>query len=1580
MTPARLIGELKALGVSLWREDGKLRYRAPAGALTPELLERLRSQREAIVAFLEEAARAQGARTQAGGAIEAANVPAVPLSFAQERLWFLHRLEDEPGAAGAAYNVCSALRMRGLLDEPALARALDELVRRHAILRTRFLESDEGAMQVAEERGARLEVADFGDRAAGEAHARAFIEAEAARAFDFERAPPVRFILARIAPREHILAAILHHLVTDGWSMGVVMRELSALYAAFAQGLPSPLAPPALQYADFAAHQRRTLTAEALAPSIGHWRARMAGAPAAIDLPLDHPRPSQQSYRGALARFEVDAATARGLRQRARECNASLFMVLVAAWAALLARYCGQPEVVLGTPVANRSSPEQEALVGVLSNYIPLRVDLAGDPSVAELVGRVRAMTLEAYAHQHVPFEKLVDALVAERSLGVPPLFQAAIVLQNLPQAPRVLAGLEVEALPIDRPTAKLDLTLLVEEREGALAAELEYCTDLFEPATAQRMARHFARMLEAFAGDARARLSGLDLLTPAERERLLHDWSGERGLRPERGLVHERFHEQAARTPGRLALAAGEERLTYAALSARVARLARHLATLGVAPEERIGVFLPRSCDLVTTLLAVLEAGGAYVPLDPGHPRERLASIVADAGVRVLVTTSALRGIAPAVAQVVCLDGDAKAIERHEAAPPARAAGANPLAYVIYTSGSTGRPKGVMVEHGSVLSLVRALQDAVYARHEGAIDVALVAATVFDASVQQIFGALLSGHALHVVDDDSRRSGERLLRLFDAHGIVLSDGTPSLLALLLDAGLGAREGSRLAQLLIGGEALPARLIERLHQQDRGGRIAVTNVYGPTECGVDVTFRTVLAGETLPAAHVPIGRPLSNARLRLLDARGEPVPEGMRGEIFVGGPCLARGYLGQAAMTARAYRCDPFAPGERLYASGDLGRWNAAGEIEFLGRGDDQVKVRGYRVELAEVRAAMLQHPGVRDAAVTVDAGGAARLIAYVVCGEPAPTVAALRDHLAALLPAYMVPSDFRVLERLPLNASGKVDRARLPRDGVAEMQQGVEYQAPREPREEALAAAWSRVLGRERVGASDHFFALGGDSIKALQVVAKLRQAGWRLELRELFLHPTLAALAAKLAPLAIQAPAVATAGPVALAPVQAAFLEDHAGPRHHFHQALLLAHRDPVDVAALDGALAALHAHHDALRLRFVQDEHGWTQACAPTGGAPATQVVDLSSAADAWQWLRAHATSLMAATDLARGPLFIAMLYRLPEGERVLLAAHHLVVDGVSWRILLEDLAAACAGQALEPVTDSYARWTGELQELAAKLPAHEREYWERIDATTATLVPVDAPHCPALQRHRGEARVALAPQLTAKLLTSAHQAYGTRMDDLLLTALARALASWAGEGPWRVLLESHGREPLREGADASRTVGWFTARYPVLLDLAGHADPGAQIRATKQMLRQVPHGGSTYEALRQATAGPRAPLPQVAFNYLGQLGRDLQAQGWRWMDEEPGEAIAPEARLAHELEIVGFVVEERLQLAIAYAQGRIAPERIARLVAALERELVLVIEHACAQGGPELTPSDIDYDGFDAQALDAFVKSL
>ncbi|HEX2191159.1 MAG TPA: amino acid adenylation domain-containing protein, partial [Longimicrobiaceae bacterium] len=900
-----------------------------------------------------------------------------PLSFAQQRLWLVDRLE--PGSA--AYNMPFAVRLRGPLDARALRRSLAEVARRHEVLRTVFAEHGGEPVQVVRPAAAvALPLVDLRTlpEARREATAGGLAGAEALRPFDLERGPLLRSTLLRLAEEEHVLLFTLHHVAGDGWSLDVLVREVSALYAAYAAGEEPSLPELPVQYADYAVWQRERMTESALERHLEYWRERLAGAPPLLEVPTDHARAAGQSARAGSRRFTLGAETTRALRALSRREGATLFMTLLAGWQALLGRYAGQEDVVVGTPVAGRTHAELEGLIGFFVNMLALRGELRGDPTGRELLGRVREAALGAYAHQELPFERLVEELGIERSLTHAPLFQATFSLE--PEGgdggPR-LGGLALEPFAAGAGIARFDLELTVWEGDEGLRGALVYRDALFEEATAGRMAEHLAVLLEALAADPGRRLSAASLLRDGERARI-EGWNAPPTGIPRR-TVHELFAEQAARAPGAVAVVSGGDALTYAGLQERAARLARHLAGLGVGPEDRVGLCLERGPEVVVAMLAVLQAGAAYVPLDPAHPAERLAYVAADAAVVMVVTRSEL---ADRLSRVdvprVLLDRDAEAIGRAPALAPEVDPHPRGLAYVIYTSGSTGRPKGVMVEHRSIVRLVK---ETDYVRLDLGDAVAQVSNPAFDAATFEIWGPLLNGGTLVVIARDVSLSPREFAAELRERGVTTLFLTTALFNQVARSEPGAF--ATLREVLFGGEAVDPESVRRVLE---AGPERLLHVYGPTETTTYASWHAVERVE--PGRTVPIGRGLANTSLHVLDGRMEPVPVGVAGELYVGGCGVARGYLGRPEPTAERFVPDPFrGAGERLYRTGDRVRWNARGEVEFLGRMDAQVKIRGYRIEPGEIEAALLERAGVREAVVVVreDAAGQARLVGYVV-------------------------------------------------------------------------------------------------------------------------------------------------------------------------------------------------------------------------------------------------------------------------------------------------------------------------------------------------------------------------------------------------------------------------------------------------------------------------------------------------------------------------------------------------------------------------------------------------------------------
>jgi amino acid adenylation domain-containing protein len=1024
-----------------------------------------------------------------------------PLSFGQQRLWFLDRLE--PGSA--AYNIPCAFRMTGPLDLAGFERAVNAITERHEVLRTSFHTVEGQPLQVISPRPSvvvrRLDLSALPE-AEREAEASRLATEEAARPFDLARGPLLRVSLLRLGCEEYVALCTMHHIISDGWSSGLLMKELSALYRPGGDEAPALPEPP-IQYADYARWERDWFEGGGADAQLNYWRRKLAGTPALLELPTDRPRPPVQSRRGARHLFELPAGLGESLSALGRREGATLFMTVLAAFQALLHKYGGQDDLVVGTPVACRGRRETEGLIGFFVNTVVVRADLSGDPTFAELLRRVRSVALEAYAHQQLPFDKLVQELVARRDLSHAPLFQVLFDLQGAPAEEFSLPGLRLSTFEFEQDTTKFDLALSMLQHRGGVNCSVQFNTDIFDAATVERMFRHFQNLLRTVAARPGLRLSEIELLSEEERRALLSDSNQTACDYPAHLRAHELFERWASETPTAAALSFDGREMSYAELDAKAARLARRLAASGVGPDVPVVLYLERSFEMVVGLLGTLKAGGAYVPLDPAYvSRERLAFVLEDTSAPVLLTERRLTDSLPAHgARVLCLDAD----DEEEPEPledVKRAVGPSNLAYVIYTSGSTGRPKGVMVEHGGLANLV-----AYHGRDFGVVPgnrVLQFASQSFDASVWEVFMTLGNGATLCLAQPERMVGGRELAALLVEERITVATLPPSVLSLMPDEGL-----ERLRLLFSAGEACPPEVAARWSR----GR-DFYNAYGPTETTVCATAHRCDGDERVP----PIGRPVANAQLYVLDSRLRPVPVGVAGELYVGGAGIARGYLKRPDLTAEKFIPDPFSsqPGARLYRTGDQGRHVTGGAVEYLGRADHQVKVRGFRVELGEIEAALNRHEAVRESAVVLreDAPGDKRLVAYVAT-EGGAAVTGLREFAAERLPAYMVPSAVVALEELPHTASGKVDRKRLPAP-EASRPDTKPYQAPGTRLEELLANIWAEALGLDHVGIDDNFFDLGGHSLLAVKVQEMVSKAlAVEFPLIRLFQHPNVRSLA---------------------------------------------------------------------------------------------------------------------------------------------------------------------------------------------------------------------------------------------------------------------------------------------------------------------------------------------------------------------------------------------------------------------------------------------------------------------------------
>lgn len=1028
-----------------------------------------------------------------------------PLSFAQQRMWLLDQIEVTPWA----YNVVIARRLRGAIDVDVLQRALDELLVRHAVLRTTYPVVDGAPVQRIGRPGRfPLTSVDLRARPEQDAELRRRAGTEVRRSFDLEHGPVIRGLHVRLGSDDHAIVLTMHHIATDAWSEAVLLRELGVLYAAFTAGEPSPLAPLPLDYADVTLWQRERMTGDHLGAQLAYWREQLAELPPSLELAADHARPSERSGRGGTIPIEVSQELTTALRAVTRTGRATMFMTLLAAYQALLARYSGQDDVAVGTAIASRSQVEMEGIVGFFANTLVLRTDLSGDPTFLELIARVREVALGAYRHQDLPFERLVKELRPERTLRYTPLFQHMFVFQNAPAAELVLGGVHAEILLLDQQSAMFDLTLTLSESDDRLVGTLEYSTDLFEHATAVRIATDFQRLLACVADAPDAPVGAVDLLSEADRDRQLAEWNDTATDFPIQA-IHEIFEHVAADHPDAIAVSEHGASVTYRDLDRRADEIAGRLRRLGVGREARVGICLPRSTDAIVAMLGTLKANGAYVPLDPEYPRIRLDFMIEDARIDVVITTSSLRDRLVGVpANVVCMDELEDVLEQPRGRRLTGRAGPESLAAILYTSGSTGVPKGVMIEHRAVVALLFGVDYIDFERVHALLHLAPLS---FDASTFEIWGALLHG-ARCVVCSGERFDMDRLADTLSG-GVDTAWMTSSLFNVVIDTDWRILRGLR--QLVIGGEALSVDHVATA--RDRLPDLRIVNGYGPTEATTFALCHEIASVET-GAERIPIGRPIANTRIHVLDDRQRPVSIGLPGELYIGGPGVARGYVGRPELTAERFVADPLDPGARMFRTGDLVRHRSDGEVEFLGRLDDQVKIRGFRVEPGEVEAVLAGLDAVAACAVVsrATAGHVSQLVAYVVARDAGEfSLPVVRAELQARLPEYLVPAVFVRVDSLPLTANGKVDRRALTELGPSAGSEG-SYVAPVTETEKSLADLWAQILGVDRVGIDDDFFSVGGDSLLAAALITRTkRNLGKSIPLSVLFRRPTIRAVA---------------------------------------------------------------------------------------------------------------------------------------------------------------------------------------------------------------------------------------------------------------------------------------------------------------------------------------------------------------------------------------------------------------------------------------------------------------------------------
>ncbi|MCZ0847687.1 amino acid adenylation domain-containing protein [Brevibacillus laterosporus] len=1372
----------------------------------------------------------------------------------------------------------------------------------------------------------------------------------------------------RISPGRFLFMLDMHHIISDGVSTNVLFQDITQLY----QG--KELSPLKVQYKDYAVWQQTDAQVARLQDQEGYWLSQFAGEAPVLEMPTDFPRPAVQQFEGDLWTFEIDADILRQLKKLSASQSSTLYMTLLAAYQVLLAKYTGQDDIIIGSPIAGRAHSDVESIVGMFVNTLALRGQPTGEQTFISYLAQVKEQVLQAYANAEYPFEKLVEKLDLQRDMSRHPLFDTMFTLQNMEISDIDLAGLTFKPFDFEWKNAKFDMDWTMLEEE-TLKVAIEYSTSLYAEETISRMAQHFTYVLQQIIEHPAIQLAEIKIATLPEIEQILTQFNDTRSNYPDNQTIHSLFEQQVERSPEQIAVVYQNQSITYRELNERANRLARCLIDKGIERNQFVAIMADRSIETVIGMMGILKAGGAYVPIDPDYPLDRKLYILEDSHASLLLLQH--KHEVPSE-----FTGDRILIEQmqwYQAADTnvGIVNTADDLAYMIYTSGSTGQPKGVMIDHQAVCNLCLMAQTyGIFANSR----VLQFASYSFDASVGEVFHTLTNGATLYLVDRNLLMAGIEFVEWLRENEITsIPFISPSALRALPYEELPA-----LKYISTGGEALPVDLVKLW-----GANRIFLNAYGPTETTVDATI-----GLCTPEDKPHIGKPVLNKKAYIINQDYQLQPIGVPGELCIGGVGIAPGYWNRPELTAEKFVNNPFAQGERMYKTGDLVRWLPDGNIEFLGRIDDQVKVRGHRIELGEIEARLLEHEQVTEAVVLArqDEQGQSYLCAYLVVTDDW-TVAELRKHIGKALPDYMIPAYFIELEEFPLTPSGKVNKKALPEpDG--QIQTGVEYVEATTEVQKILVEVWQEVLRVERIGIYDNFFELGGDSIKAIQITARLRRYHRKLEISHLFKHPTIAELAPWIQTSQALIEQGTVEGEVMLTPIQKAFFEENQEQPHHFNQDSLLYSSNGWNQDAIEKVFEKITEHHDALRMVYPHTEDKVTQINRGLEEKAFTlQVFDFTQEPTDTQTTKIEqiATQLQAGFDLEKGPLVRLGLFTTKAGDYLLIVIHHLVIDGVSWRILLEDFHTAyqqvIQGQAivLPEKTTSFKTWSERLNEYAnSHVLLHEIPYWKQMEEISIASLPKKGNNDGRYYVKDSEyATMSLTEEETQNLLTRVHRAYRTEINDLLLAALGLASKEWTKENRVAIHLEGHGREEIGEGVDVNRTVGWFTSLFPVVIDLENDELP-LIIKSVKETLRRVPNKGMGYGILKHLTSDANKQditfsiRPEISFNYLGVF--DQQEEESESAGIPTGQPISPQYYDTHLLEFNGAVSNNQLHVNCRFAPVAVDRAIVEILMERFKHNLLLISKHCLEKDTVEFTPTDFTEKELSQEQLDDLLDDL
>nr|WP_303047190.1 non-ribosomal peptide synthetase [Bacillus pseudomycoides] len=1478
--------------------------------------------------------------------------PFYPVSSSQRRMFAVNQLEGRE--SGVHYNMPAIIEIEGNLNVDQLASALKSLISRHESLRTSFhLNKQELTQKVHSEVKWSM---DFMHADEGEMPEliRSFIQP-----FDLSCAPLFRASLVKLKDNRFILMLDMHHIISDGISVAVLLEDFSLLY----QGEVLPEI--AVQYKDYVGWQREIAQQEHLKKQKSYWLERLSGELPVLELSTDYKRPKVQNFEGKTLNFEVSAGELAKLKDAfSNDDGTTLYMILLAAYHVLLSKYTNQDDILIGTPIAGRPHAELEPVVGMFVNSLVIRNKSAGNKSFQEFLSQVKREVLNAFENADMPIEELIEQLDISRTLDRNPLFDTMFTLQNIDNQVEI-PGLHLHPYKWNWSISKFDMTWVFVEKE-TLQFTVEYKSSLFKEITIKKMANHYNHILQQIISNPDCLLDDMELLTEKEKKQLLLKNDIMKHYPKDKSL-QELFEKQVAKNPDNVALIFEDRKLSYQELNGMANQIAHSLVKQGVKRGQTVGLLTERSFEMIAGILGILKSGAAYLPIDPGYPAERIQYMIDDSGTELVILHG---GVLPDTYEGKVLTIK-EALEERDSSNLGRTSGPEDLAYIVYTSGSTGKPKGNLTTHRNV---IRTIINNGYLEVKETDRFLQLSNYAFDGSTFDIYASLLHGARLVLVPKEMVGDALRLSRLIQEEQVTISFMTTALFNTLVDVDLESLKGLR--KLLFGGEMVSVKHVRKALRAM--GEDRLIHVYGPTETTVFATACPVT--ESMINLHtVPIGKPISNTSAYVLSPSGQLQPEGIPGELSIGGDGVSHGYLNRPDLTEERFVENPFVPGDQIYKTGDLVRWMPDGNLEYLGRIDQQVKIRGHRIELGEVENRLLSHSAVADVTVVVNRDEKAQfyLCAYLITKSDW-TVSAIRYHLKETLPDYMIPSYFVEVESFPLTSNGKIDKKALP-EPISAVPIREEYSAPLSDREKLLASVWEEVLRTERVGIHDNFFELGGDSIKAIQIAARLNEHGLKFEMKDLFKNPTVYELVPYIRFAAASAEQGLIQGDVPLTPIQHWFFEQQFPIPEHFNQSMMLFQEEEWNCEAVMEAFRKLCVHHDALRMVYSSSK----QYSRGTEAIDFTlQRFDFRGVTDAKPLIEKEANYLQASLNLAEGLLIKLGIFETDVGSYLLIIIHHLVVDGVSWRILLEDFHRLYEkGEVLPPKTTSYRAWASGLSEYArGRAIQKEIPYWEGVESMKVAPLPKDRENDGSFSKIEA-LHFSLDEKETHQLLTEAHRAYQTEINDLLLAALALTVQEWTGENRMAVNLEGHGREDLIEGADLSRTVGWFTSMFPVVFDVSS-SDLGGVIKEVKETLRKIPNKGAGYGILQYLSdkrvfkwQGKRKP--EISFNYLGRF----EAEGTQTHSTMPmGFQVSPINHFSNGLDFNGFITSGQLTVQVSYDSQKFHYKTIENVIRQYEEWLKAVINHCAGKTDAEKTPSDFSDEELTFEELDAISQLI